>query len=257
MGASASDRSPALADAQLDLFVRQLKGDPDAAAEHIERVLYVRMVVPRDTLGCAEPDFGYPKPWPLRVMPNALEQFTGFVHKDLPGARSVTLVQGTSLWMQDIAPVVATSPEATGRTPAVGLYLEPLRPEQLFLVRKIAAAALAFVAAFDDIPSVNETTAVSTPNLHRGERSTEPVRFPQIKVVEYESGFRNAPNLVDYVPVSVDFVAPRSRNQVTRASRPVSRESAASKGVPPPHEGVLLTSAPRSSRNSAIRRWPP
>ena len=82
----------------------------------------------------------------------------------------------------------------------------------------------------------------------------------QIKVAptaEYQPGLRNAANLVHYVPVSVDFVAPRSRSQVTRASRPVSSESAASKGVPPPHEGVLLTSAPRSSRNSAIRRWPP
>ena len=54
-----------------------------------------------------------------------------------------------------------------------------------------------------------------------------------------------------------DFRAPCERSHPTRASRPVSRPSAASKGVPSPHDGVPFSSAPRARRYSAIRRWPP
>jgi RNA polymerase sigma factor (sigma-70 family) len=58
-------------------------------------------------------------------------------------------------------------------------------------------------------------------------------------------------------PASPDLVAPWSRSQLRRASRPVSMPSATSRGVLSPHDGVPFRSAPRASRYSAIRRSPP
>src|SRR5262249_45941564 len=50
-------------------------------------------------------------------------------------------------------------------------------------------------------------------------------------------------------------LAPCARSQVTKACRPVSWPSAASRGVALPQEGIAFRSAPRARRYSAIRRW--
>jgi hypothetical protein len=52
-------------------------------------------------------------------------------------------------------------------------------------------------------------------------------------------------------------VAPRSRSQLTTLFWRVPGELAASRGVPSAYSGTQLRSAPRASRYSAARRWPP